>query len=279
MKPAARQPMRYSLVVRFGTMMIAWLSLLAWHQYAAALDCSAIAAYLAALTLLLVMSGSEYAYARRRAFLNEYLFPGSWLFHLLDGRLAILVRELLKSALLALVLLIGSLLLEPRQWSLLLADAVVLSLILPRFMAGFGDVVRDEYRYVLARRWAIWISSLLLWFESLLVMLFNPGTEYLGLRWQEVISYGTATPRLACPWLGETAHAVGLLDVLGIWAAQNASRQVQDPAQLVMIGLGWCVALGLAFAFAWAYSQVIVGTLTRPWASWRNMPRAPRAGD
>lgn len=274
---AKRPPMKYSLIVRLGTMMIAWLALLAWYHYSATLSCSMVLAYFAILTVLLTMSGSEYAYARRRAFLNEYLFPGSWLFRLLDGRLLILLREAAKSALLALVLLVGTLLLETRQWSLLLADAFVLSLVLPRFMGSIGGVVRDEYRYALARRWAIWISSLLLWLESLLVMLFNPGTDYLGLRWQEVISYGAATPQLECTWLVDLSHSVALLDTLGVWAAQNVSRQAQDPSQIMMVGLGWLVALGLAFLFAWSYSQLIVGTLTRPWTTWGNMPRSPRA--
>lgn len=273
MKPSARQPMKYSLIPRLGTMVAVWLALLTWNLKSTDLDCSPVGLYIAFLTLVLTMSGSEYGYARRRAFLNEQLIAGGWLFRLLDGRFPILARELVKSAVLAVVLLIGALLLEPRQWSLLLADALVLSFVLPRFMASFGGVVREEYRYAMARRWAIWISTLLLWSESLLVMLFSTRSDFLGLRWQEVISYGTPHPALACPQMADLAHYAALLDTLGIWAAQNVARAAHDPSQGLMIWLGWLIALGLAFLFAWAYSQLIVGTLTRPWAAWRNMPR------
>lgn len=275
MRSSARRQMKYSLIPRLGTMVVVWLALLAWHLSARQVGCAPLGLYFGFLTLVLAMSGSEYGYARRRAFLNEYLIPGGWLFRLLDGRLPILARELAKSAVLAVVLLIGALMLEARQWSLLLADALVLSLVLPRFMDSVGGVIREEYRYVMARRWAIWISTLLLWSESLLVMLFSSRSDYLGLRWQEVISYAAPLPRLACSPMAELAEYAALLDTLGSWATQNLARQGQDPSQALMAWLGWLIALGLAFLFAWAYSQLIVGTLTRPWVAWRNMPRDP----
>ncbi len=67
----------------------------------------------------------------------------------------------------------------------------------PRLYAGLEGQVVERYRFATARRWTMWASVVLLWLESLVVLVFSAGDSFMGLRWQEVIAYAAVPPEVA----------------------------------------------------------------------------------
>ncbi len=265
--------MSYAVIVRLLTMSIIWLLLLVWQLNAYRLNCALSIAMVAMLMLPLIIAGTEMSYFHRRALFNECLHKDSLLFGYLHNRVLMTLRELLFSLTLAVLLLTASLLFEPRQWSILFADILLIGLLIPRLANGMGNEVREEYRYAMARQWAMWISTLLLWGESLLVIAFASQQDYFGMRWQEVITYAINDPDLLCPVVAEVTHVYMTLLALAQWAIQNASRLGNDPTQAVIIWTGLISVLAFSFLTALAYSRALVGVMGRPWEMWRSFSR------
>lgn len=261
--------MTYNDIPRLFTMAIVWLMLLVWHLNAYRSNCAATLGLLVLFTLILFVSGAEMKLTTRRVFLIECLEPHSVLFRFLRRRYLLLAYELLKSAVLALFLLVSALGFAPRHWSLMFADVLLLSLLLPRLYAAFAGQLRDDYRYVTARRWAMWVSVLFLWLESLIVLLFSDGQDYVGLRWQEVISYAATAPDVHCAPVASAAALLSAVTSLGQWASQNLARSLNDLPQALMASISLLVSIGLSLLLAYAYSRALIGVVGRPWTMWR----------
>jgi hypothetical protein len=262
--------MTYAVLIRLLTMSIVWLTMLVWFLNAYRANCATGVGIFIVLALILIVAGTERSYFHRRALFNECLHHEGRLFHIFHNRILLTVRETLYGAVLALFLMISSLLFEPRQWSLLFADLLVLTLLIPRLAIAMGNEIRDEYRFALARQWSMWISVVLLWGEAVLVLVFSPPEDYFGMRWQEVVTYGVAEPEVLCPLLKSATEVYAVGQALAIWAVQNAGRVINDPTQSVMVWVGLTTLLGFTFLVALAYSRALVGVMGRPWEMWQS---------
>jgi hypothetical protein len=260
---------RYADLPRLLTMSVVWLLLLVWYLNAFRLGCLAVLGLVAVLALILGISGEEMHLVRRRVFVRECLEPGGQLYRFFSRRYWLVLSEAVKSALLALLLLVGALTLAPRQWSLMFAVVLLLGLLVPRFYAGLEGQVREEYRFAVARRWAMWVSVGLLWLESLAALLFLASENFTGLRWQEVIDFGAAAPDVGCAPVAQLVAIESAVQALGQWSAQNLVRSRNDLPQSLMASLGLLASMALSFLFAYLYSRALIGVVGRPWVAWR----------
>ncbi len=269
--------MRYHIVPRLATMTTVWVLLLLWFLIGSRTGCIGALVSLVVMTAILTLSGTEIAFTRRRMFLNECLLPEGWIHRALSGNAPALVWEVVKASFLAVFLLISTLAFEPRHWSLLLADVLLLSLLLPRLYAGLHGAAREQYRWVLARRWATWISAVVLWIESMFILLYTPSQNYMGLRWQEVVAYSTAQATPSCPLVGSLARVSAVTDALGTWGIQNFWRTQTHLPDAIVSGVAVIGTAAIAFLLAWTYSRALMGVLTRPWVMWQLPSRTPPA--
>lgn len=265
--------MTYSDIPRLLTMTVVWLLMLTWQLNAYRSNCTATLALFVLFTVLLFVSGAEIALCRRRTFLHECIEPKSLLFRWLRRRQLLLAFELLKSAGLALLLLVSVLGFNARHWSLLFADVLLVGLLLPRFYLALNDQLRDQYRFTTARRWAMWVSTLLLWLESMMVLVFTVSQDYDGLRWQEVITYGATDPDVLCSTVASFAGLAAAVEALGQWSVQNLMRSLQDLPQALMAAISFMVSASLQLVLAYAYSRALIGAVARPWTMWQLNPR------
>lgn len=267
----------YAVLIRLLTMSIVWMLLMIWFLNAYRAPCAIALLIYLLLTASIALASIERALFYRRALSNECLHRGGRLFHLFHNRILLVLRALLSALLLALVLMVAVLLFEPRQWSLFYADLLFLTLLIPRLASAMGTEIRNEYRYAMSRHWSLWTSVLLLWGEALSVLLFSPPENFIGMRWQEVLTYGIDRPEVVCPLLQVAASVYAAGQALAIWSVQNAARLINDPTQSVMVWIGLAALVGLTYLLALAYSQALVGVMGRPWTLWQ--ARDPAGGD
>ena len=265
--------MTYSDIPRLLTMTIVWLLLLVWYLNAYRSSCLVTLGLLAVLTLILFVSGAEIALRKRRVLLKECLEPRSFLFRLFERRYLLVTFEILKSTMLALLLVVGVLDFAPRHWSLLFADVLLLGLLVPRFYGLLIGQLREEYRFATARYWAMWVSTVLLWLESLIVLGFADGHNYIGLRWQEVITYGADDTDVRCAPLAALTSLLSAVNAMGQWSVQNLTRSLADLPQALVASISLLVVIVLSFLLAYAYSRALIGAVGRPWTMWRIEPR------
>jgi uncharacterized protein YhhL (DUF1145 family) len=257
---------RYAPMMRLMTMAIVWLVLLVWHFNAYRADCAVSLGVLAVLSLFVAGAGVERAALLRRALLDDRTNDqAERLRVLLDSRTVMVLREGGVALVLAVILLVVSLSFEPRQWSVLFIDLLLLALLIPRMSEALDDRVPARFRYAIARRRAMWLSVLLLWGEALMVLMFSPPEDYFGLRWQEVVSYGVVRPDASCAMLGQAAEVLSTGRALAIWAVQNGARVLNDPSQAIMVWIGYGSLFAVSLLVALAYSRALVGVMARPW--------------
>lgn len=269
--------MSYKDLPRLLTMSIVWLLLLVWYLTAHRLSCFATLALLSVVTALLWISGAELALARRRALLRECLVPAGRLYRLLGRRQVLLALEGLKALALGVVLLAGTASFLPRQWALMFADVLLLGLLLPRLYAMLENQMHPDYRFATARRWSVWISTGLLWLESLSALFFAASENFTGQRWQEVIGFGATAPDVLCAPMAQLAALGSAMQSLGLWSAQNFARSLHDLPQAFMAALGLLAAAGFSLVLAYAFSRTLIGSVGRPWSHWRlDAPEARR---
>jgi hypothetical protein len=259
---------RYSDIPRLLTMAAVWLLLVLWYFMAPRGGCILTLGLVVAFTLILLMSGAEIALAKRQAFLGAFVVPGSRLHRLLSLPALLLAIEALMAAILALFLLAVAVTFASRQWSVLFADVLFMGLLLPRLYAGLEGQVVERYRFATARRWTMWASVVLLWLESLVVLVFSAGDSFMGLRWQEVIAYAAVPPAVACPPMAQMAALVAAVDALGQWSVQNLQRNLSDLPQALMAATGVLASVSMSFLSAYVFSRALVGVVARPWDMW-----------
>ncbi len=198
----------YAIVVRLLTMSVVWLSLLIWFLNAYRADCGTALAVLALLALVILVAGIEQSFLRRRAIFKECVIEQDRLFDFFYNRVVMVLYQTTLALFLGAMLLVGALTFEPRQWSLLFIDLLLLTLLIPRLAKGMGEQIRDEYRYAMARHWGMWFSVVLLWGEAIMVLTLSPPENYLGQRWQEVVTYGVTQPDVSLPASGRSGQCL-----------------------------------------------------------------------
>jgi hypothetical protein len=97
--------------------------------------------------------------------------------------------------------------------------------------------------------------------------------NFIGLRWQEVIAYGSTGFDLPCAPVAAIASLVSALDDLGQWSVQNLARSLQDLPQAFMASASLFVYVVLSLLLAYAYSRALIGVVGRPWTMWYIAPR------
>jgi hypothetical protein len=221
------------------------------------------------------MSGLEAAFYRRHAFRNEYLNGPSWLSWVIGSEPLIFVGEIAKALLLAVLLMIATLSLQPREWALLIGVVLVLALLMPRLPGLLQGAVKDTYLYALSRRLAIWVSTALLWLESMLMVVLVGNDDFRGLSWLDAVNYsmtptaGTDDSSLVSLMLRIDAGVDGLAS----WASYRLLHGEVDLPQAVTALLVLVAGVSLWLLLAWAYSRALVGATARPLAIWRPRPR------
>lgn len=245
--------------------LVVWMGLLGWGLTADRLPCPLAALALAAVAGLIARSGIESTLVRRRAFAGQYLVPGGLLYRLLTGRVLILIREGAQGLALGLLLLVGALVLAPAEWGLLLADAVLFSVLIAGLTWLLGRQVRGEYRRSLARHGAVRLNAVLLWLAWVCLMGFTPQANYAGLRWEEVLALAAAEPAAACDPIAMLARLASVSSALGLWAAQHLLGGLRDATQVLLAWAVFLGAFGASLLLAAAYSRALAGVLARPW--------------
>ena len=260
-------------VARIGLTLLVWGALLGWGLTADRLECTVAAVPIALAAGLIALSGMEVAFYRRHAFLRHFLVPEGLLFRVLGRRVLILLRQGIKSLLVAFVLLIAALGFEWTQWLLLLADIALLTTLLAIFSSLFEGEVREPYRLPMARHWAGKINAVLLWLAWALLMYYTPQENYAGLSWEDVVAHSANESRVGCDALAVVANMGATGEALALWFAQNQFSGLTDPDHLLTAWAAFVAAFGASFLLVWAYSRVLVGALARPWCVWREADR------
>jgi hypothetical protein len=263
----------YAVIMRLLTMSIVWLTLVVWVLNAHRLGCILSVVVLALLGGVIFVAGSEQTHLLRRALLNETVRQDGRLFPVLYNGLLLTLRDVIVAVLLAVVLLASALTFAPQQWSVLFADLLLLALLIPRLARAMGKEVRPEYRFAVARQWAVWISLLLLWGEALMSLAWYPPADFTGMRWQEVVTYNLRVPEAACGLFQGVTEVFATGQAIAVWAMQNGARFANDPTQSVMLWVGYTALVGFTFVTALAYSRALIGVMGRPWEMWRRSPR------
>ncbi|WP_058555840.1 hypothetical protein [Thiohalocapsa sp. ML1] len=272
--------MKFQMLPRLTSMLTVWCVLLLWQLSAFGVGGVGALAFLLLLALPVTMSGAEAAFCRRHAFRSEYLTGPSWLHRIMGLEPLVFGLEAVKALLLTALLMIATLSLTLRGWAVLLLDVVILAMLMPRLPGLLADAaVKHTYVFALGRRWAIWFSTLLLWLESLAVLLLAAGDDYRGLTWEAALHYSVADGQLAGD--GIVAAMLRLHDGaagLGRWASW-AVLGADDPVQRWAAVLVLAAVTVVGFLVALAYSRALIGALARPLAIWRPRPQRRAGGD
>jgi hypothetical protein len=272
------------MLPRLASMLAVWVVLLVWQLSAPHLGAAGVTLFVLLLALPVTMSGAEWVFCRRQAFRREYLNGPSWLDRLLGLGPPVVLVETVKAVLLTLLLMTAVLSLDLRGWAVWLLDVLILAMLMPRLPGLLADVVRRTYLFTLARRWAIWFSTLLLWLEGVLGLMLEDGQHYRGLSWREALEYSMPDGSLSAQGPADALwrlHAGA--DGLGAWSAAvlrtGADPTQADPTQQVAALMVLTVLVLVWFLVALAYSRALIGALARPLAVWRPRPRRGSQGD
>jgi hypothetical protein len=261
----------YAVLIRFLSMCTVWVLLFVWSLNASRMGCLGVLAVFAFVSAAVLLSSAEDTFLHHRAMVSACMRREAKMLRLIHGRALLLVRQIFLSAALTLALLVAVLLLEPRQWSLIFVDLLLLTLLLPKLTEVAGRSVRSVYRFAMARHWATWLSIGLIWAESLLSLIYAPSADFTGQRWQAVVAYEIQPPDVACGIVGVISDVAATAQGLALWAVQNFGRAMHIPTESTIAWLGLLVVGIFPFIFAYALSRALVGTMARPWEMWEEM--------
>jgi hypothetical protein len=261
--------MSYAIITRLLTMTIIWLLMLVWVLNAYRAECLVVAAMLLPFCAVIFIAGNEHSQLMRRALYGETTRSKGWLFRLVYNRVLITGRDLIVALALGVVLLATALTFTHRHWSVLFADLLLLTLLLPRIQRALNKEIRPVYRYAMSRQQALWVSTLLLWAQIAILQIYFPPSEYIGMRWQEVVTYNLSMPEVGCGALEAVARVVVTGQAIATWSVQNSARVARDPTQFAMLWVGYSTLIGFSFLIALAYSRALIGVMSRPWEMWQ----------
>lgn len=242
-----------------------WCGLFAWSRFAGSLECLGSMLFILPLWAAIGFSISEVALFKRQAFIAQYLRPEGLLARLLWRRTLLLLWQGIKALFLTLILLVNALLFGVSQWLLLLADGVLMSALVAtigRFLVG---EVNPVYRGALARYWAHWANTLVLWSVSVLAMFYSTHENYVGMSWEAVVRFSASRVMVACDALGVLVRVNAVSEALVWWGAQNYFAGWEDAVRAVVVWLVFIASFAVSFVAAWAYSRALVGVVSRPW--------------
>ena len=250
---------------RSTQLLALWCILLAWHWTAARVECIGSALFLIPLWAALSLAASEVAIFKRYAFIAQYLRSEGVLARLLKRKTLLLAWQSTKALFFTLVLLVSTVLFDIGQWLVLLADIVVMVILVGVFAWLLRGEVKPSYRDPLARYWAHWVNTILLWIASVLVMFYSAHDNYTGMPWEEVVHFSALNNEVACDALAVLVRINAVSEALMWWSAQNFMTGWEQPAQRLLAWVAFLALFGVSFLIAWAYSRALTGVLSRPW--------------
>ncbi|WP_339843627.1 hypothetical protein [uncultured Halopseudomonas sp.] len=209
---------------------------------------------------LILSSSLEAARLRRRAWLEQYLLPGSWWVRWLHGGLLMLFWHLSWAVLLALFMLVRLLQLESVLWLLLASSLPLLWLLEAGLAKGLRDHAKPQLRTVLARRLLVPIAAGVLVLGYLLVMLNLSQPDMRGMGLAQALSVNLPTEHSNLTLLSLLQRSYQLFDITLQWSLQNALGDRDTGGTLGV--LAWSLLLLGGGAFIWAWTRLLVGVAT-----------------
>ncbi len=237
---------------------LAWAWLVAWLAVAPNASCPVTLAFLFPAVLLIAWNILEPKVLARRAFVHHYLVPGRLLSRLLGRHLLLTLWSILKSMVLA-VLLLLTVLRWPGWVLLLLAADVPVILLLYRLLGRFfAAQARPGVARVLARRVLVWVNALVLAGALVGGELVSAHPDYRTLGWQATLERALEPVQLGCGLLAPLARLTAGQEALSWRLMQLGVEQVPERTLAL---LAWVLFLGASTLALWAWSRLLSGSL------------------
>jgi hypothetical protein len=250
---------------RLTQMLAIWCILLAWRWLARGVECIGSMLFLIPLWAVLSLAASEMALFKRYAFIAQYLKPQGVLARLLKRKTLLLLWQSTKALFFTLVLLVATVLFDMSQWLVLLADVGVMATLVSVFTWLLHGEVKPSCRTPLARYWAHWVNTILLWTTFVVVIFYSAHENYSGMPWEEVVHFSALNVAVACDALAVLVRINAVSEALMWWSAQNFLTSWEQPTQRLVVWLAFAASFGSSFLIAWSYSRALTGVLSRPW--------------
>lgn len=236
----------------------AWAWLWCWQYLHAEASCAVALGMLVPVVFFVALGLTENALLRRRAILSAYLTTGSGLFRLLRGGILLVIWQLLKAVLIALILAVAVLTWSTSIWQLLAADALLLALLHTWLERSVANHARPGLSGMFVRRILTPLNTLLFVIILAAVTYYTPHADLRALTLNEAMLIEVAEVDAKCEGVGVLARAAAAAEGANWWLAQSwLSRQELAP----WAPLGWLAFLAMSAAFVWGYSRFLLGTL------------------
>jgi hypothetical protein len=211
-----------------------------------------------ALAVALVFSGSiEAARLRRRAWLGQYLQAGSPWNHLLRGGVLMVSRHLLLALVLANLMLVKLLIMNPWLWLVLLLNLPLLDGLTAGVRARLQRHAKPEVVRPLARRIIVPVNVSLLLLVYLLLSLNLSQPNLVGQSWLGAMSGNLPASSASGTLPGMLMHFQQTLELTAQWALQNTMGGQGSGSFLGL--LGWSLFFLTSGTFLWAWVRLLVG--------------------
>ncbi len=242
-------------------MLLPWGGLLAWSQWHRQLNCLGLLLCLSLVIAVLALDMLEVALLKRRALVGMYLKPESGLYRLLRGGPLMLIWQVGKALILAVILLAEATQWTGWLWLVLGLDALLLAGAYPWYKKRFATQVKAGHAETFARQYLVILNILLLTPLIAGIYFYTPHPDYRELGWRETLLHEASRTQTGCSALAAPAKLMAAKNALGWWLAQTWLQRLQHVG---LTALGWLLFLLGSAAFVWAYSRLILGMSLSP---------------
>lgn len=239
-------------------LLLVWLWLLTWFLFRHQAGCLPLALLLVPVVGLIALNMLESALLRRRARVHMFLREEGWLARWLSRRLLLMIWQVAKALLFALILFV-----EMLSWPLwilwaLLADLLMLSLLHAGLKQGLSGQVKPGYSGFVTRRLLVGVNTLVLALGIASGQFFSLHPDYRSLTWQETVVEAAGRTEVGCELIAPVARATAVRDAIG-WRLMEVGAE-HAPGRTTAIA-GWLLFLLSSLLFLWAWSRLLMGAL------------------
>lgn len=230
---------RFSFRLLLGASLLFALSFPLVHSSLPRFGPFGVAAVCGALVFFLSLYDWQIRRLRRYFFIRNHLLAETRLASLLRGGVFLYLAGLVKGIFLSMTLLVGLL---SSGWLLYLLLAVPLAVYLVRYWlySLLKTAVAADYLVLLSETLTRWITLGLLVAIYTGIAFFLPQPDYLGVAWQDVISYQLYLATANTDFIEGLQAVSNLYTALFSWLVQNAMPEFESPWAMV---LGWLLIL------------------------------------
>ncbi len=200
------------------------------------------------LMLLLIISHSfiEIKMKERLCFKSCYFQENSLFAKLLASKIAVSIFYILVSIMMSISALSGVIEYPKELWIYLFAHIILMIILYRYFTYLFKDMIRDSYRSILAREWAINISAIFLIIIYIYISVNGYEPEYIRDSLQETISTASNSIFSSCPITSYILKFKMEVDSLFWWIITKSSNGIDNQLAQVGIWLGFLFINSLA---------------------------------